>query len=98
MLALGQGCMHITLEGYETPVAAEPGDTILASLLRAGVAFPFSCQFGTCGTCKCQLVAGRVGELPASEHLLSAAERAGGVVLACRSVVRDDDIIIRRLD
>ena len=98
MLTLGQGCMQITLEGSQTPVAAKPGDTILASLLRAGIAFPFSCQFGTCGTCKCLLVAGEVSELPSSEHLLSAAERAAGVVLACRSVIREDDLTIRRLD
>ena len=97
MLALGHGCMQITLEGYEAPVAAKPGDTILASLLGAGVPFPFSCQFGTCGTCKCLLLSGRVSELPASEHLVSAEERARGIVLACRTVLWDD-AIIRRVD
>ncbi|MGQ0654589.1 MAG: 2Fe-2S iron-sulfur cluster-binding protein [Betaproteobacteria bacterium] len=89
--------MHITLEGHAPPVPVEAGDTILASLLRAGVPFPFSCQAGNCGTCKCELVCGDVLELEYSEHALSAEERAKGVILACRTQVWDDTTI-RRID
>ena len=89
--------MQITLEGREQPVPVEPGDTILASLLRAGVPFPFSCQVGNCGHCKCQLVAGEVLELERSEQVLSAEERARGVILACRTQVRDH-ATVRRVD
>ena len=59
--------MQITLEGHQRPVPVEPGDTILASLLRAGLPFPFSCQAGNCGTCKCELVSGDVHELERSD-------------------------------
>jgi ferredoxin-NAD(P)+ reductase (naphthalene dioxygenase ferredoxin-specific) len=89
--------MQITLEGHERPVPVEAGDTILASLLRAGVAFPFSCQAGNCGTCKCELVSGDVLELEHSEHALSAEERAKGIILACRTQVWDDTVV-RRID
>lgn len=89
--------MQITLEGHDRPVPVEPGDTILASLLRAGVAFPFSCQAGNCGTCKCELVSGDVLELEHSEHALAPQERAKGVILACRTQVWDDTLI-RRID
>ena len=89
--------MQITLEGHERPVPVEPGDTILASLLRAGLTFPFSCQAGNCGTCKCELVSGDVHELEHSEHLLSAEERARGVILACRARVHGDTTV-RRID
>jgi CDP-4-dehydro-6-deoxyglucose reductase/ferredoxin-NAD(P)+ reductase (naphthalene dioxygenase ferredoxin-specific) len=88
--------MHITLEGH-APVPVEAGDTILTSLLRAGVPFPFSCQAGNCGTCKCELVSGDVLELEYSEHALSAQEREKGVILACRTQVWDDTSI-RRID
>jgi CDP-4-dehydro-6-deoxyglucose reductase len=44
------------------------------------LAFPFSCQTGTCGTCKCELVSGEVHEFDYSEDVLSAAERARGIV------------------
>ena len=89
--------MQITLVGHDQPVPVQAGDTVLASLLRAGLAFPFSCQAGNCGTCKCELVSGDVHELEYSEHALSAAERARGIVLACRAQVWDDTVI-RRID
>jgi ferredoxin-NAD(P)+ reductase (naphthalene dioxygenase ferredoxin-specific) len=89
--------MQITLEGHAEPVAVEAGDTILTSLLRAGVPFPFSCQAGNCGTCKCELVSGDVLELEHSEHALAPEERAKGIVLACRTQVWDDTVV-RRID
>lgn len=89
--------MQITLIGHDRPVPVEAGDTILTSLLRAGVPFPFSCQAGNCGTCKCELVSGDVLELEYSEHALAAEERAKGVILACRTQVWDDTVI-RRID
>ena len=89
--------MHIRLEGYDRPVPAEAGDTILQALLRAGVAFPFSCQAGNCGTCKCELISGEVHELEHSEHALAPQERAKGIILACRTQVWDDTAV-RRID
>lgn len=89
--------MQITLEGHAEPVPVEAGDTILASLLRAGVPFPFSCQAGNCGTCKCELISGDVLELEHSEHALAPEERAKGIVLACRTQVWDDTVV-RRID
>ncbi len=97
MLAHAQRAMQITLEGHENPVAARSGETLLAALLRAGIPFPFSCQFGTCGTCKCLLVRGRASELPHSDGLLSGEERARGVVLACRTLLLGD-AVVRRVD
>jgi ferredoxin len=89
--------MQITLLGHDEPVPVEPGDTLLAALLRAGLAFPFSCQTGNCGTCKCELVSGEVHELDYSTRTLPAAERARGIVLACRAEPRGD-AVIRRID
>jgi len=89
--------MQITLLGHDEPVPVEAGDTLLAALLRAGLAFPFSCQTGNCGTCKCELVSGAVYELAYSAHTLAAAERARGIVLACRTEPRGD-AVIRRID
>ncbi|HXM83126.1 MAG TPA: 2Fe-2S iron-sulfur cluster-binding protein [Burkholderiales bacterium] len=89
--------MQITLEGHGEPVPVRAGDTMLESLLRAGVAFPFSCQAGNCGTCKCELVSGDILELEHSEHALAPEERAKGIILACRTQVWDD-AVIRRID
>jgi ferredoxin len=95
--------MQITLQGranadgvpMQVPVRA--GDTILDSLLRAGAPFPFSCQAGNCGTCKCVLVSGEVHELEHSDQALAPAERAQGIILACRTRVRGDTVV-RRID
>ena len=89
--------MQIILEGHGPPIPVQPGDTVLASLLRAGVAFAFSCQAGNCGTCKCRLVSGAVLELEYSVQALATEERALGVILACRAEVRADTVV-RLLD
>jgi CDP-4-dehydro-6-deoxyglucose reductase/ferredoxin-NAD(P)+ reductase (naphthalene dioxygenase ferredoxin-specific) len=89
--------MQITLVGHAKPVPVLPGDTLLASLLRAGLAFPFSCQTGNCGTCKCELVSGEVRELEYSGHALSHEERSRGIVLACRAEICDG-AVVRRID
>src|SRR2546422_6384082 len=89
--------MQIILEGHDQPVPVRAGDTMLEALLRAGVAFPFSCQAGNCGTCKCELVSGDILELEHSEHALAPEQRAKGIILACRTQVWDD-AVIRRID
>lgn len=87
----------IRIEGTAETAEAEPGDTVLDALLMAGVGFAYSCQAGNCGTCKCELLDGEILELEHSEHALSHADRARGIVLACRSQVWSD-VTIRRLD
>jgi naphthalene 1,2-dioxygenase ferredoxin reductase component len=78
-------------------VPAEPGETILDAVLRAGAAFPYSCQAGNCGTCKCEYLSGDIFELEHSEHALKAEERAKNVILACRTQVWGD-VAVRRIE
>jgi CDP-4-dehydro-6-deoxyglucose reductase, E3 len=80
----------IRLVSTSTSFAAQPGETILAAALRAGIRFPYSCQAGNCGSCKCRLVSGKVSELEYSEDALSATERIDGYILACRTHVIDE--------
>jgi len=87
----------ITIDGDAQPVQAQDGETVLDALLRNGVGFSYSCQAGNCGSCKCEHVSGEIFELEYSEHALSPAERARGVVLACRTQVWSD-VRIRRLE
>jgi ferredoxin len=85
----------ITIEGVAEPIPARAGDTLLDALLSAGVPFPYACQSGSCGTCKCELVAGDVLELECSAEALTPAERARNVILACRTRARGDARIRR---
>ena len=88
---------ELIVEGFPDAIAVRAGETILNSLLRAGLPFPFACQTGTCGTCKCLLVSGNVVELPRSERALRPDERERGIILACRSQLRGPGTI-RRID
>ena len=87
---------RIRIEGDAQEVPAAEGETILDALLRHGVGFSYSCQAGNCGSCKCGHVSGPIAELEWSEHALTPAERARGIVLACRAQARGD-LVIRRL-
>lgn len=59
--------------------------SVLESLLRAGVYVPNSCNQGTCGSCKFQVVSGEVDHRGSPHDTLTAEERAQGLALACQA-------------
>jgi NAD(P)H-flavin reductase/ferredoxin len=82
-----------TINDAQVPVHA--GQTLLDAALEAGIAMPYSCRVGGCGTCRCRLLNGRVRELTETAYLLDEAEFAAGTILACQSVpLSDVDIAI----
>jgi NAD(P)H-flavin reductase/ferredoxin len=71
-----------------------PNDvTILEHALAQGLAFPHSCRVGTCGTCKCKLVSGKVYELSDKAYVLSAEELQENYILACQSLPRAETVL-----
>lgn len=72
----------ITLHPSGRTFDADEDETLLRAALDAGVPLPSSCRNGTCRTCRCRLLQGRV------QHLipwpgLSAEEKAEGWILPC---------------
>ncbi len=68
------------------PVPIEAGRLrILEAALDAGVPYPHGCGTGECGSCKSVLVSGKVTMDAHSPDALSDAERASGLILACRA-------------
>ncbi|MBW3566541.1 MAG: CDP-6-deoxy-delta-3,4-glucoseen reductase [Proteobacteria bacterium] len=62
-----------------------PGESVLDAALRQGVALPYGCRSGSCGSCACRLMSGRV-DYPEGPPLgLTDEEIAQGFVLACRA-------------
>jgi ferredoxin-NAD(P)+ reductase (naphthalene dioxygenase ferredoxin-specific) len=89
--------ISIRLADSDVVVPAEEGDLILDALLLADVPMAYSCQQGNCGTCKCELVEGEVMDLDYSDYALTPAERARGLILACRTQAWGD-VTVRKLD
>ena len=52
---------YLEPHGIELEVASEK--TLLQAALDRGIALPQSCRVGSCSTCKCQLLEGRVKEM-----------------------------------
>lgn len=78
------GTVTIYLEHKKVSVPRVAGETLLESARRAGLAPPFSCEQGNCGTCMARLTEGsatmRVNDA------LEEDEVADGYVLTCQGV------------
>ena len=70
----------VEASGQQVRVGAQ--ETMLAALRRSGVAAPYSCQQGFCGTCRTRVLDGVAQH---RDTLLTEPERAAGVVLTCVS-------------
>ena len=72
------------LQGRRHEVAYHPGDTVLETARRAGLAAPYSCEAGSCATCMALLHEGSVAMRV--NNALTPDEVAEGWILTCQSV------------
>ena len=79
-----QAQVTIQLDGKSATIAARPGETILESARRAGMAPPFSCEAGNCGTCIATVKEGKV--TMRQNQVLSDEEIEEGLVLTCQGI------------
>jgi CDP-4-dehydro-6-deoxyglucose reductase, E3 len=72
---VGEKNFTVTLAGSEKSFSVAPHETVLAASRRAGLALPYSCLSGRCGSCAARVLSGRwhyldaPSALSASEHL-----------------------------
>ena len=78
----------ITVQPSGRSFDAQPGETILAAAIRAGVGLPYGCKDGACGSCKCRKLAGEVVHGAHQDKALSAEEEAAGWILTCCGVAQ----------
>ncbi|MCX7177393.1 MAG: 2Fe-2S iron-sulfur cluster binding domain-containing protein [Proteobacteria bacterium] len=74
----------------ELSIAVAPEQTLLQAALAAGLPFPHNCRVGSCNTCKCRLLDGKVRQLTDTSYVLDASERQSGAVLACQTRLLGD--------
>lgn len=72
------------IDGQLHRVEGRPGELLLDSLERAGVAAPYSCRAGACAACMCHLEDGDIELI--HNHVLTASDMEQGWVLACQAV------------
>ena len=83
----GQRTTWLRVQQTGAMLTVQPKETLLTALERQGYHPDFSCRVGTCGTCKLQMLAGRVSP---TGDALSNAERAQGFVLSCVAMPQTD--------
>ena len=67
-----------------------PGETILDAGLRNGIALPYECGSGTCGTCRARRLAGDVHDLWPEAPGRRLLKTEAGELLMCQTVARSE--------
>lgn len=80
--------------GRRFDVAA--GETVLEAAQRAGIALPYSCRSGVCGSCKATLLTGSCTYPRNPPLALDADEQAHHAVLTCQAVPTGDLLLETR--
>ena len=75
-------------EGFAAPA----GQTLLAAAATAGLELPSSCRNGTCRSCICLLLEGRIGYIIAWPGVLPE-EKAQGLILPCVAYPQSDVVL-----
>ena len=88
----------IHIAGTEIEFGCAPTDTIMRAGLRAGVALPYECNTGGCGTCKMELISGEIVSLRPDSTALAERDRARHRVLGCQAQPRTDCVVKVRTD
>ena len=77
----------VTTSPTSSTFFCQPGETLLRAGLAAGLAMPYECASGSCGTCRVRLLQGEVDCLWPQASGLSERDRAkGDRILCCQSV------------
>ena len=84
---------QITVEPSGRQFTAQADQTILAAGITHSIPLPYGCQDGACGSCKCLKISGDVEMGDHSDKALSAAEKAAGFILTCRSKAKSDVVL-----
>ncbi|RSN63925.1 MULTISPECIES: ferredoxin--NADP reductase [Actinomadura] len=86
------GTVTIVLNGKKHTVPQHPGETLLQSARRAGLAPPFSCEAGNCATCIAQITAGEAKMRV--NNALDDDEVAEGLILTCQGEPVSADVTV----
>lgn len=87
---------HVQVKPSGHEFFVDGNDNLLEAALRAGLALDYGCSAGSCGKCRAKILSGQVQKTRHSDYVLSAAEKAAGVVLMCCNTAAVDLVIEAR--
>lgn len=82
--------VDVELDGQRHHLCWPHGQTLVETLLEAGIAVPHSCREGRCGSCVATVVAGEVDMVPCD--VLDADDLEEGLILACQARPAGTDV------
>jgi ring-1,2-phenylacetyl-CoA epoxidase subunit PaaE len=82
----------IIKDGDEYAVHISEGESILDAAIRSGLDAPYSCQSGTCATCRAKLVEGEVNMK--TSFALNAEDKKRGFILTCQARAVSDHLVV----
>lgn len=88
--------VSVTVQPSGRSFAVQTGETVLEAGIRQGIALPYGCKDGACGSCKCRKVSGAVVHGPHQDKALSAQEESEGFVLTCCAKPQTDLVLESR--
>jgi NAD(P)H-flavin reductase/quinol-cytochrome oxidoreductase complex cytochrome b subunit len=81
---------HMLVRPDNRIISIREGESILDAGLREGIALPFECRNGGCGTCKCAIAYGTVNHGAYQSSVLSEVEKQEGKALMCCATALSD--------
>ncbi len=79
-------------------ITVKAGENLLRAALDAGLGWPHDCRVGSCGTCRCRLVEGKIKELSDFSYVLEGDDLDRGMILACQTALKSDIVVEVQLD
>jgi CDP-4-dehydro-6-deoxyglucose reductase len=83
-IPLASACT-VRVEPSGKSFSVRPGETVLEAALRQGLALPYSCRGGSCGSCRARLLSGRIHYPQGRPKGISDAEAGEGYALLCQA-------------
>ncbi|MGZ7011676.1 MAG: 2Fe-2S iron-sulfur cluster-binding protein, partial [Acidimicrobiales bacterium] len=86
----------VILKGKRNAIAYKPGDTVLDTARRGGLAAPFSCEAGNCATCMALVCEGSARMRV--NNALTPDEVEEGWVLTCQALPQSPTLTVEYED
>ncbi len=87
---------QVTIQPAARSFTVERDEAILPAAIRQGIGLPYGCRDGACGSCKSQLIEGRVIHGAHQLKALSVTEEEAGFILTCCATPQTDCVVQAR--